>query len=319
MKLSIILPVYKVEKYLRKCLDSCLHQDMRSEDYEIICVNDGSPDNCDQILDEYVAKNSNVRVITQENQGLSMARNNGLAVAKGEYVWFVDSDDWIEENCLSGINKSLEKKTDILQINYQKVEEKDRSVVKVFGKYDENVMMSGKEVIVSGGLPSAAQFSIYRREFLMSNNLKFAEGRLHEDIEFKPRATFLAKKIAWHTPIVYNYLLRTSGSIMRTFKLKNGEDILYAIRSISCFKDLYAKDELSKKSFNDFIGKYFNSVMKVYFSLHSNERHLLKRMIIEEPSLFVNMIRASKSKYRIQGLIFKTSFLFGAFLLKLTK
>lgn len=100
MKLSIIIPIYNVEKYLRVCLDSCLKQDVPKSSYEIITVNDGSPDSCDKIIEEYYTKFPNIRVITQKNSGLSVARNNGLNIARGEYVWFVDSDDYITTNCL---------------------------------------------------------------------------------------------------------------------------------------------------------------------------------------------------------------------------
>lgn len=107
--LSIIIPVYNVEKYLRECLDSCLEQNVTSEEYEIICVDDGSPDNCGKILDEYALQYSNIRVIHKENGGLSSARNAGLDVAIGKYVWFVDSDDFIGRNILADLFDILKK------------------------------------------------------------------------------------------------------------------------------------------------------------------------------------------------------------------
>ena len=93
-KVSIIVPVYKVEKYLRKCIDSIINQTLK--DIEIILVDDGSPDNCGKICDEYAAKDTRIKVIHKENGGLSSARNAGMEVAEGEYIGFVDSDDWIE-------------------------------------------------------------------------------------------------------------------------------------------------------------------------------------------------------------------------------
>ena len=92
--ISVIVPVYKVEKYLHECVDSILAQTFR--DFELILVDDGSPDNCGAICDEYAAKDSRIRVIHQENQGLSGARNSGIDVARGEYITFVDADDSIE-------------------------------------------------------------------------------------------------------------------------------------------------------------------------------------------------------------------------------
>ena len=101
MKLSIIIPVYNVEQYLKTCLDSVLHQNIAISEYEVIVVNDSSPDGSLAIAEEYARKNSNIKIVTRPNGGLSAARNTGLEHALGEYVWFVDSDDWIEENCLS--------------------------------------------------------------------------------------------------------------------------------------------------------------------------------------------------------------------------
>ena len=115
MILSIIIPVYKVELYLEKCLYSCLNQDIPREDYEIIVVNDGSPDKSLQIAERIAAIETNIVVISQENGGLSVARNTGLLRAKGKYVWFVDSDDWIEP--------------DMFEIMYQAIEEAEADIV----------------------------------------------------------------------------------------------------------------------------------------------------------------------------------------------
>ena len=103
MKFSIIVPIYKVEKYLNQCVDSILSQDF--SDYEMILVDDGSPDNCPYICDEYSKKNSKVVVIHKENGGLSDARNAGIMAAKGDYLFFVDSDDyWDDNRALTNIN-----------------------------------------------------------------------------------------------------------------------------------------------------------------------------------------------------------------------
>ena len=102
MKLSIIMPVYNVEDYLCKCIDSVLNQDY--EDYEVILVDDGSPDECPKICDSYAKKHDNIRVVHRENGGLSAARNSGIEVAIGEYILFVDSDDYIEPNVLGTLD-----------------------------------------------------------------------------------------------------------------------------------------------------------------------------------------------------------------------
>lgn len=108
-KLSIIIPVYNVEKYVGRCLESCLDQDLPKDEYEIIVVNDGTQDNSVQVIEKYIKPENNVTLIHRENGGLSAARNTGLKHAQGEYVWFVDSDDWIEKDSLSKLIQYIKK------------------------------------------------------------------------------------------------------------------------------------------------------------------------------------------------------------------
>ena len=116
-KVSIIVPVYKVEKYLRKCIDSIINQTLK--DIEIILVDDGSPDNCGKICDEYAAKDTRIKVIHKENGGLSSARNAGMEVAEGEYIGFVDSDDWIESDMYMTLwQKAKDINADLVNSDY---------------------------------------------------------------------------------------------------------------------------------------------------------------------------------------------------------
>ena len=101
--ITLIVPVYNVEKYLVRCLDSCLHQDLDEDEYEIIAVNDGSYDGSLKLLKEYANRYRNIVLIDKPNGGLSSARNAGLERARGNFIWFVDSDDWIAENCLKTV------------------------------------------------------------------------------------------------------------------------------------------------------------------------------------------------------------------------
>ena len=108
MLLSIILPVYNVEAYLGRCINSCLCQDLPKDNYEIIVVIDGSPDNSIEVARRFQSDNDNVKIVVRENGGLSAARNTGLEAASGDYVWFIDSDDYIEENILGDIVRNLQ-------------------------------------------------------------------------------------------------------------------------------------------------------------------------------------------------------------------
>ena len=122
MKLSVIVPIYGVEQYLHKCVDSLLDQDIPSSDYEIILVDDGGHDKCPQICDDYAAAHENIRVVHQENGGLSAARNSGIEVAQGEYIMFVDSDDYIEPKVLKELIEQVERDNlDVLRYRLQYV------------------------------------------------------------------------------------------------------------------------------------------------------------------------------------------------------
>ena len=115
--LSIVVPVYNAETYIKQCLDSLLEQDTEQEKYEIICINDGSTDDSLRILEEYAKKYDNIRLIDKQNEGVSVARNLGLEKACGKYVWFVDADDFIKPNCLKMIKVPIENEPDIINFS----------------------------------------------------------------------------------------------------------------------------------------------------------------------------------------------------------
>lgn len=236
MKLSIIVPVYNVEDYIAQCLDSLLTQDLSYGDYEIIIVNDGSKDGSAKIASDYELKYANVQIVNRENGGLSAARNTGLKSAKGEYVWFVDSDDWIEANCLKKLIYMLDKnELDVLCFGvkcYHNAEHIDCSNIPT--ENGEQVMC-GADFVLKVNMIPAAWAAVYRRSFLVENKLAFYEGILHEDEEFTPRAYFLAKKIMYSHLHVYYYRQR-EGSIMKsTRNAKRAVDFLKIADSLYDF------------------------------------------------------------------------------------
>lgn len=311
--LSIIIPVYNVEKYIEKCLLSCVEQDISHADYEIIVINDGTPDNSLSIVKHIAKKYSNIVVINQVNQGLSSARNKGMKYAEGEYIWFVDSDDYIEENCLGRIASYLKDDLDILQLQYRYVYEdntpaKDIKTCKIEG------VKTGVEITMQGGLPDPAQFSIFRSEFLKEYNLEFLEGIYHEDSEFKPRATYLASKIASDHFVSYNYLQRLSGSITSKFKLKNGLDMLKVNKSLQDFIRQEKMSNKCKKCLYQKIGMNMNTLLLGIRQLNGKERDLLKLHLKLNKEFFYYMVESSLLKYKIEGLLFKLNIELGLFL-----
>lgn len=256
LKLSVIVPVYNVAPYLRKCVDSLLTQDLAAEEYEIILVDDGSTDGSGQICDELANKPS-IRVIHQANGGLSAARNAGLAVAEGKYVQFVDSDDYLEPNILGGLIAQCERENlDVLRFDYQNVRllDAERLEYEVFepNKYphqvDKRTDVTDGETYLNErmGYACYAVMFIVKRCLLVSDlvhsSIFFTEGIHFEDVDWTPRMLLAAKRVNCAQTIVYNYLVR-EGSITKTGtnvakKRKNIEDSMQVVERLA---ELYSK------------------------------------------------------------------------------
>lgn len=294
MKLSIIIPVYNVEQYIEKCLTSCLEQDIPQSDYEIIVVNDGSPDGSLAIAERIAATATNITVISQPNGGLSAARNAGLKAAKGEYIWFVDSDDWIEENCLKGLTESF-CDNDIIKIGHSLI---------YTDRIDTNVPKSansGKELIKRGFL-RPAPFYIMRLSFLKEHSLSFTVGIYHEDTEFTPRMLYLCKKFAVYPKTLYNYLQREN-SIMSTPNPKRGFDLLVVAESLYKFRNEVTAKEYHKY-FNDLVASCINASLNVISKSSREKKKQWTGEIKKYRHLFKAMLCCNKLRYKIQGAIF---------------
>ena len=230
IQLSIIVPIYGVEQYLRKCVDSLLAQDIPSSEYEIILVDDGSPDTCPQICDDYAAAHDNIRVVHRENGGLSAARNSGLEVAQGEYVMFVDSDDYIEPNVLKGLLAQGERDNlDVLRYRLQYVNPQ----YKVYNPYKKDPFKGNdySEVPTDGVsfLNSRMSTACYAWTFVIKRELLegclFTPGIYFEDTDWTPRMLSRAKRVASTETVVYNYLIR-EGSITNAVNKRKKQKVL---------------------------------------------------------------------------------------------
>lgn len=239
MKLSIIVPIYKVEPYLRKCVESLLRQDLASDEYEIVLVDDGSPDCCGEICDQYASQYVNIKVVHRPNGGLSAARNNGIDVAQGKYVQFVDSDDYLEPNVLKSlVDKAESKGLDVLRFNYRNVNEQNEvfepnKVSKPFVDYCDDPC-DGMNF-----LTERLGYGCYAWQFLVKRELfdacRFTEGVYFEDTDWTPRLLAKALRVTSTEQMVYNYLLR-EGSITQSDdekkKRKTVDDKLWLIDSM---------------------------------------------------------------------------------------
>ena len=212
LELSIVIPVYNVEKYLEECLNSI--SQIKDINYEILIVNDGSPDNSQKIIGEFCKKNNRAKFFIKENGGLSSARNYGLKKSKGEYVWFIDSDDYVDSDEFQKFYKGLEKDLEILIGNFQSF--KNNNLSKEEKLLKEGTVLSGKDILNKKGKIIIGKTyvwrNLYNRRFLIDNKLYFKEGIVVEDQLFTIQCFLKAKKIKFVDNYIYYYRIR-EGSI----------------------------------------------------------------------------------------------------------
>lgn len=264
---SVIIPVYKTEKYLRESLNSVINQTYRN--IEIILVDDGSPDNCPKICDEYAEMDNRLKVIHKKNAGVSDARNRGLDVAIGEYITFVDSDDIVNEYYVEKLYKTLvETDAEISICQVLCSEEKN--------KIDEMFVLSGKDAVKDLykrscgiksdyflGIPMAVWGKLFKKDYF--RNIRFPFGKIHEDVAVLPLLLYKSKRVCVIAKGLYYYRHR-DGSIMTTsFSVKN-YDAVDAVEFCASFflkrgeKDLYKLALLRKK------------ILLSYFSLKAQRK-----------------------------------------------
>ena len=294
MKLSIIIPAYNVEQYIEKCLLSCLEQDIPQSDYEIIVVNDGSPDGSLAIVERIAATATNITVVSQENGGLSAARNTGLSLAKGDYVWFVDSDDWIERNSLASLTKLMDG-ADFIVIGSKKIWTDRQELC-----YPQNAD-SGKELLRKG-IQQPAPFYIMKREFLKTNDLKFKQGIYHEDMEFTPRMVYLADKIHTIRDCVYCYWQREN-SITTTPNPKRAFDLLKVTDSLFSFKNEHVLPEL-QYVYDNIISLGLNNALSIVSQSNKEKQKEWINAIKKKKHLLNSLKKAQSLKYKLEGYIF---------------
>lgn len=207
IKISIILPIYNVEAFLSDCLDSLYEQDLLEEEYEIICIIDGSPDNSQAIVEKYIKKHSNIKMLLQDNCGVSVARNVGMKNSEGKYVWFIDPDDMIASNCLKTIYSELEKaQADIFELQYKTCDEKCGFIPeKIEFQVDG---MNREEASGSGWL------SVCRKEYLLRNRIVFNEELSYgEDYLWAFQTKYRKHKSIYTDKALYIYRQRNNSAM----------------------------------------------------------------------------------------------------------
>lgn len=237
-KISVIVPIYKVEQYLAECVDSILAQTFR--DFELILVDDGSPDNCGAMCDAYAQKDPRVRVIHQENQGLSGARNTGIKAASGEYITFIDSDDLVKKDYLEKLLHAIKvEAADISVCKPQEFEDgKDSVCLETASAEAQYKCFSNTDACVevyagSQWMPINACGKLYRTDLIQ--DMEFPVGRLHEDQAFVPVACYRAEKIVSLDSKMYRYRQRPESIMREKFSLRRYDDIWAIDKCIAFF------------------------------------------------------------------------------------
>ena len=219
MKLSIVVNMYNTAAYMPRCLDTLLHQDIPQDEYEIILVDDCSTDNSLAMAKEYAEKYSNICICQHEmNKGLAAARNTGIDAAKGEYLCFVDPDDYIEKNSLAALLKQMDdEQLDMLRFNYQKVDEQYNNLPdsEIEARFDYTPkIMTGTEFLAHWlGVGCYVWAYIYRLDFIRKTSIRFFEGCFFDDTPWLPRILQKAQRVNT-TPVRHQYYLQRSSSMV---------------------------------------------------------------------------------------------------------
>lgn len=268
--------MYNSEKFIGTCLDSILNSDLPSNDYEIIVVNDGSTDDGLKIVEEYMSSHNNISCLTQENKGLSGARNSGIDVAKGDYIWFVDADDRIDRE----ISKILYSVYQVGDLDVYAFKLCDVSPDRTFLQFNctqplvkHNTVMSGREAVINGYNPSSVCALIIRRTFLQDNNLYFYPRISHQDVELTFRMFCVAQRVYFSDYAPYYYVKNIdsiSQSVNPQKKLKYLCDDIIVIQSFRALADKFkdADPELA-----DVIRNRSNNVLLgMVYSMRQNRK-----------------------------------------------
>lgn len=295
--LTIVVTVYNTEPYLKRCLDSCLNQEgVTLGDFEVVVVNDGSPDHSKLIIDKYVNEYPNIRCIDQENQGLSIARNNGMKASMGDYVWFVDSDDWINPQSVNLIKDAMKTRPDVIPIraiNDGSIKERNALPAN---------LIDGKDVLKQKDWNYCGPFYIYRKGFMMDNDFFYYPGIYHEDAELTPRILYAAKTVKVVNQVLY-YVYQTPGSIMRSPKVKKSYDCLFVAERLYSFTKCDVREDYIRDSFYNRISVLINNGLSNMRSFDKEEKRKYDNFIYEHKSL-LNVLKMSCLKNKIEWILF---------------
>ncbi|MGT2741902.1 glycosyltransferase [Streptococcus plurextorum] len=310
--LSVIIPVYNVEKYLKRCLESILVQSWN--DYEIILVDDGSTDSSAQICDSYAEKYEMIRVIHKENKGLSDTRNQGIEQAVGEYVYFPDSDDWLEPNTFSDLSDIIEECIyDIISFNREFVTSEEDKLISAKPRIQK---LSGKqallEMLKQGDVTGFANDKIYRKKLFLDNDIEFPVGKYYEDLGTNYKLFLKATKVYVTNQKYYHYLITNPDSITQSWNEQKLKDMFGFYREI--YYSSLVREKLEEFEVEILQSYYINGLVHILSSLYksnlSNQYADIEEDVQQEISKnSLAVIKLSNQPNRIKYLLYRLGLL----------
>ncbi|MBO5349929.1 MAG: glycosyltransferase family 2 protein [Clostridia bacterium] len=279
-KVSVIVPIYNVEKYLKKCLDSLVGQTLK--DIEILAINDGSPDNSQKIVDEYVKKYDNIKSYIKENGGQSDARNFGLEKAKGDYIVFVDADDWIDKNFLKVMYENAKThNSDIVICDFEEIYE--NGVTKIKKEIDKNIEDIQKAYMIA--MPGFCN-KMLKKDFLRKIDFKFFNGIFYEDLAIYPIVAAKTNNISYVNKALYKYRIRQGSTMNQQKNTKRLLDIFKVFEYIES-----GMESISNKE------NFYEEMEYIYINhlLHAASLRFIKYK--DENENLIKISKIMKTKY----------------------
>ena len=312
---SIIVPVYNVEKYLKDCIESILNQSFT--DFELILVDDGSPDNCPEICDEYSKKDDRIKVIHKENGGLSDARNAGMKISGGKFLTFIDSDDALEyDDALKDLESELNAKNhpDVLLTRYPESEFQDGILGETLINQMVTCALEGKKFNIT------VWDKIYKRDFIINNNLFFKKGLVHEDLIWTTQTLDKAERCEFTNTNFYHHN-EVEGSITRSASEKSilrrsTSKLWVAKTNMDYFKQKDFEGNKYGKIYEFFMGVYISGIVESKGLKEKDSEKLLDKTLRETIDALDVGFKTSRIDYKLLTLSKK---IFGINSLKLIR
>lgn len=277
--ISVIVPVYNVEKYLSTCLDSILNQTFQN--FELILVDDGSTDSCGCICDKYEKLDNRIKVIHKKNGGLSEARNVGIEASVGEYITFIDSDDYVNQFFLEYLFREIIKyQADISACGYYRVKD-DEAIFPIRGD-NNTIFMTNKEAVKAAYLSKLPGFEfitcakLYRSSLFKKYQITFPKGKIHEDMFTTYKLLYYAQAIVFFNQDMYYYRFRPGSIMTSNYSLKN-ISVLEAAHEACVFFETKGEKELLSISFNAYLKHLLNVYQHLtYENVKENKKEIFK-------------------------------------------